>query len=221
MQVAAIIIIIITAAFFFAGYYYHLAAIPVVGWVLLLLFPLLALLYYGVVTRPGFTFSLRRYGWLKPFIIGLVASGTVTVYPFVLFGSSPAARFSFRIEEALFFMVNFLFTTVIAVMFDIKDYAADHNHQLKTLVVHFGLRKTIYYLLLPLISAGLMACLAFTYLKSYTPAQITLNCLPFFLLAGTAWSLQHRKKILYYLAVIDGLLLVKAICGIATIYCFG
>jgi hypothetical protein len=41
-------------------------------------------------------------------------------------------------------------------MFDIKDYAADHNHQLKTFVVRYGLRKTIFYILIPLtlVSAG-------------------------------------------------------------------
>ena len=50
-----------------------------------------------------------------------------------------------------------MFTTVIAIMFDIKDYAADHNLRLKTLIVRFGLRKSIYYVLLPFIGIGMIA----------------------------------------------------------------
>ena len=113
-----------------------------------------------------------------------------------------------------------MFTTVIAIMFDIKDYAADHNLRLKTLIVRFGLRKSIYYVLLPFIIVGMIAFILFGIEKQYQYPQIVINCVPFLLLASVAWSLQQRKKILYYLAVIDGLLLVKAIFGLAAVLLF-
>jgi hypothetical protein len=43
--------------------------------------------------------------------------------------------------------------------------------------------------------------------------KITLNVLPFLLLIAVAYSLQQRKSILYYLIIIDGLMLAKAVCG--------
>ena len=217
-QAVAIILIVAAGALFLHDYRRQLVIIPLIHWLYLTPFPVLAVLYYGVVLKPGRVFNLRRSGWLKPFVIGLVASGAVTVYPLIL--SSPAGPLKPVTPCAFFFMANFMFTSVIAIMFDIKDYAADHNRQLKTLVVHFGLHQTLYYLLLPFIGSGLIACLVFAHLKHYSNLQVVLLGLPFLLLAGVAWSLQYRKKILYYLAVIDGLLLVKAACGITAVFLF-
>ena len=87
-----------------------------------------------------------------------------------------------------------MFTTVIAIMFDIKDYAADHNLRLKTLIVRVGLRKSIYYVLLPFIGIGMIALILFAISKQYSLTQIIINCIPFLLLASVAWSLQQRKK---------------------------
>ena len=175
-------------------------------------------MYYGILIFPVPKFNLRSYGRLKPFIIGFVATGTVTIYPLIFFNTIEKQSFHFNIPVVLYFIANFMFTTVIAIMFDIKDYAADHNLRLKTLIVRFGLRKSIYYVLLPFIGIGMIALLLFAINKHYSLLQIIINCIPFLLLASVAWSLQQRKKILYYLAVIDGLLLVKALFGIALYY---
>lgn len=211
---------VIILLYLFIIYFNDLLLLSVADWVLIIIFPLLAGMYYGIRLLPGFKFNLRRHGRLKPFIIGFVATGTVTVYPLVFRSMERREALHFTTPETFYFIANFMFTTVIAIMFDIKDYAADHNSSLKTLIVRFGLRKSIYYVLLPFIGIGMLSLIAFTVYKNYSFIQILLNCIPFVLLAMVAWSLQQRKQILYYLAVIDGLLLIKAIFGITAVMLF-
>ena len=107
-----------------------------------------------------------------------------------------------------------MFVTVLCIMFDIKDYAADHNHQLKTFVVRVGLRKTIFYIIIPLSIIGLGTFMGYATTRHFPLLRIIINTIPFILLIIMAYSLHRRKSILYYLAIIDGLLLVKSICGI-------
>jgi 4-hydroxybenzoate polyprenyltransferase len=215
-----IILAVVILFHFLIRYYYLINYLSVSDLLLIVLFPLLACLYYGIWFLPTRKFNLRRYGRMKPFIIGFVATGTVTVYPLIFFSTIKKQTFHFYTPELLYFIANFMFTTVIAIMFDIKDYAADHNLRLKTLIVRFGLRKSIYYVLLPFIIVGMIAFILFAVEKHYFFLQTVINCIPFLLLASVAWSLQQRKKILYYLAVIDGLLLVKALFGIAAFVLF-
>lgn len=214
------VVAVLILLYFIIRYFPLISYISIPNLLLIIIFPLLACLYYGILILPARRFNLRRYGRLKPFIIGFVATGAVTVYPLVFFSTIEQQRFQFHTPELFYFIANFMFTTVIAIMFDIKDYAADHNQRLKTLIVRFGLRRSIYYVLLPFIGLGLMAFIVFAIEKQYPLLQILINCIPFLLLASVAWSLQQRKKILYYLAVIDGLLLVKAIIGITAAILF-
>jgi len=99
-------------------------------------------------------------------------------------------------------------------MFDIKDYADDYNKQLKTFVVRVGLRNTIFYVLSPISILGLSMFLTYSMILNFTLLRILLNTIPFALLLLVAYSMYQRKSILYYLTVIDGLMLVKALCGI-------
>ena len=107
-----------------------------------------------------------------------------------------------------------MFCTVNAIMFDIKDYAIDANLELKTFVVRIGIRKTIFYILLPLLSIGVISLLIFAYVRNFPAIRVVFNLLPFLLTMLVAFSMHHRHRILYYLIVIDGLIFVKAICGI-------
>ena len=107
-----------------------------------------------------------------------------------------------------------MYITMLCVMFDIKDYAADHNKQLKTFVVLYGLRKTIFYFIIPLSLVGLGTFVLFAVLRDFPVLRILINTVPFILLIIVAYSMHRRKSILYYLAIIDGLMLVKAVCGI-------
>ncbi|MBL7726360.1 MAG: UbiA family prenyltransferase, partial [Dinghuibacter sp.] len=179
-------------------------------------FPLVALLYYGIDNNifPGF--NLRRIGWLKPFLIGWVWAGLVTLYPLVYAHLVQQQPFALTQPVLLFFLQNFLFVSVISVMFDIKDYAADSNRQLKTFVVRNGLRKTIFALLIPLSVAGWAVYFLFVLNNGASMVILLLSSVPFLFLVLMANSLSQRRTILFYLVVIDGLMLVKALCGIVS-----
>jgi hypothetical protein len=98
-------------------------------------------------------------------------------------------------------------------MFDIKDYAADSNKQVKTFVVNNGLRKTIFNIILPLSMLGLTSFIIYALNMNFSNMKILINTIPFVLLLMVAYSMYRRQSIFYYLAIIDGLMLVKGCCG--------
>jgi len=195
-------------------HYNFILHLPFVHWMLMLAFPFSAALYYGVNHRRLGRLSLRKIGWLKPFLIGFVWAGLVNIYPMMFFDIEHELEYVPDIIGILLFIKNFMFVTVLCIMFDIKDYAADHNLQLKTFVVKAGLRKTIFMILIPLSLLGLSSFILFGIIRHFSVLKIGLNVIPFLLLITVAYSLHKRKSIFYYLIVIDGLMLVKAVCGI-------
>lgn len=191
-----------------------LLSMPVLLWSILLVFPVSAILYYGISHPLISRISLRNIGWLKPFLIGFVWAGLVTVYPFVFAGIEKEIIYQADWPLLFLFTKNFMFVTVLCIMFDIKDYAADHNRQLKTFVVKAGLRNTLFLILMPLCLLGLGAYLLYGNARGFSSARILMNVVPFLLLLLVTYSMHRRKSIFYYLVVIDGLMLVKAVCGI-------
>lgn len=215
-QIIFTIAIALIGTCLFIRYYTSLYMLGVWNWLLLLLFPVVALLYYGVIFPAQFRFTLRNIAWLKPFVIGFVCTGAIVIYPMLFHAIQMHQKFYLSLPIFFYFFTNWLYTTAIAIMFDIKDFAADHNYRLKTFVVTKGLRKTIVYILLPLSLTSFFSFLIFALLKHFFWLQIVINTIPFFLLLTAAASMQRRKGILYYLTVIDGLLFAKAAFGIAT-----
>lgn len=173
---------------------------------------LVSLSYYGV-GLPDFL-NIRNSGWFKPFAIGLIWATVVTYVPILWAQVEQNTSYQFSAENVWFFIKNFMYISLLAILFDIKDYAADHNRKLKTFVVRAGLRKTIFLIIIPLTILGLIALLFFTLSMHFPWLRVIINCIPFILLIMVALSMRRRKSIIYYLAVIDGLMLVKALCGI-------
>lgn len=196
--------------------YYYRQVIPnmnLVHWLLLLFFPVVAGLYYGsnVLSKR---YNLRSIGLLKPFVIGFTWAGLVVVYPVLYYNILQGQPYVFTLLGTMLFFKNLVFISVLCIMFDIKDYASDHKQGLKTFVVRLGLRKTIVYILLPLPVLGLLTFVTYAYLHQFNTIRILLNMVPFILLLFTAASLRKRRTLMYYLVIIDGLMLVKAACGI-------
>ena len=128
-------------------------------WGLAAIFPLLALGYYGTLQFGGKHFNLRNLGLLKPFIIGFIWAGAVTIYPLLFQALETGQHYALDMMGWLFFLKNFVFISILCILFDIKDYAADHNAALKTFVVRFGLRKTLFWVILPMAIVGFAAFL--------------------------------------------------------------
>jgi hypothetical protein len=183
-------------------------------WLLIASVPAVALLYYGLPFNGLKNFNLRRTGWLKPFVIGFVWAGSTTFYPLIFYQVETGNPYIFTFIGFLLFIKNLMFISVLGIMFDIKDYAADHNRQLKTFVVRVGLRKTLFYIILPLSVLGFVSFAVFALSNHFSWVRILFNSIPFILLLLVGYSMHERRSIMYYLVVIDGLMLVKAMCSI-------
>lgn len=197
---------------------YFFDAIPTIRiWqmAVVLFFPILAIWYYSDVIpwiqRP----SLRSRGWIKPFVIGFIWAAVVTIYPALFAAIENNRVYEPGLFNLLLFIKNGMFITMLCILFDIKDYAADHNQELKTFVVRFGLRKTLFFIIIPLTVIGLGTFLTYGFIHHFPLLRMIINTIPFILLIIVTYHMHRRKSILYYLAIIDGLMLVKAICGIA------
>jgi len=179
-----------------------------------ILFPLLALWYYGDAIPWLRKSSLRSKGWLKPFVIGFIWAGVVNIYPAMLSAIENNSSYEPNIFHCLLFLKNGMFIAMLCILFDIKDYATDYNEELKTFVVRFGLRKTLFYIIIPLTAIGLGTFLTYGIVHEFPLFRMIINTIPFILLIIVTYHMHRRKSILYYLAIIDGLMLVKALCGI-------
>jgi hypothetical protein len=184
------------------------------GWILAGIFPCCSLLYYGVESRYFGRITLRAVGWLKPFLIGFTWSGLVTIYPVIFDSISRELSFSPDFVTLFLFIKNMMFISILCILFDIKDYAMDYNNHLKTLVVNLGLRKTIFYIILPLCITGLFAFWLYASARGFPYPRIFINTLPFICIILVSYSMHIRRSIFYYLIIIDGLMLIKALCGI-------
>ncbi len=157
--------------------------------------------------------NLRSYGIAKPFVIGSIWAGVGVYAPYLLLKLS-GLQYASMAHVTILYISNALFISMLAVLFDIKDYETDANKQMKTLVVRMGQTKTINWLLIPISTFILMATLRYAFLHHFTGFQILLNTIPLILLISVSYQMHQRKSILYYLAIIDGLIVVKAACGI-------
>ena len=214
-QKLLLLICILSSIIIAGNNYKSIVDLPLLNWLALAVIPLAALFYYGLLPKSLYKLNLRNTGWLKAFVIGFVWAGCVNILPVTMVRIEHGIQISEPGFMFWLFIKNWMFCTVNAIMFDIKDYDDDANKQLKTFVVRFGLQKTIFYILIPLLVVGLISLLFFTYYKNFGLVPILINLVPFISLLFVAYSLQKPKRILYYLIVIDGLLLVKAICGIS------
>jgi len=207
-------VFILLSIFFLFTYFHSIKQLSAWYWLMLFIILIAAVLYYGLLPKSFYKLNLRNTGWLKAFIIGFVWACCANLLSFIVLQIEKGAHPVDAVLLLWLFVKNWMFCTVNAIMFDIKDYAHDSNKELKTFVVRFGLRKTIYFILLPLIVIGLFSLIAFTATKHFGIVTIAVNLIPFVLLLVIAWSMLRPHKIMYYLIVIDGLIFLKAVCGI-------
>ncbi len=211
-------ILIADAAFFIVKYQQSFVAMNSLQYGQILLFPIIALTYtFNILPFPEIK-KLRRIGWLKPFVIGFVWSGFVSVYPVIFYQlqTNHVHADVFSMPSGLLWLKNFMFISTLCIMFDVKDREEDKKAGIKTFAVQLGIKKTILFIIIPLVIAGIVAFILFVEKNHFPYQRIMANAIPYILLLITAYSLIHKKrKIIYYLFVIDGLMIVKAICGIA------
>ena len=194
--------------------------LPIYYWIVVFLMVGVAGLYYGLIPTYFFNLNLRNTGWLKPFIIGFLWACTANILPLILLKIESNVVVDNLFLLARLFIKNWMFCTVNAIMFDIKDYEIDSNRELKTFVVRIGIQKTIAFILLPLLLIGMSSLLFFGYIQNFNFIVIVMNMIPFLLTIFVAFLMYTKKNILFYLIVIDGLIFIKALCGIGAILLF-
>jgi 4-hydroxybenzoate polyprenyltransferase len=214
-QRTLITLVVVLGAVFLVKHFKSIVHLDILYWVILFIMMLSAFFYYGLLPRSFYKINLRNTGWLKAFVIGFVWACCANLLSFIVLQVEKGQHNIDPVLLLWLFIKNWMFCTVNAIMFDIKDYAHDSNKELKTFVVRYGLRRTIYFILLPLIVIGLFSLVAFATARNFEPVTIGINLIPFILLLMIAWSMLRPHKIMYYLIVIDGLIFLKALCGIA------
>ncbi len=194
--------------------YNNFLRLPFIYWAAIAVIVSAGALYYGLLPKSFLQFNLRSTGWLKAFVIGFVWACCANVLPLIMLKIETGIGYHDSVLWTWLFIKNWMFCTVNAIIFDIKDYPTDANKHLRTFVVRYGLRRTIFNILIPLLVIGLLSLGVFAYFKGFGFPQVICNVLPFILTILVAYSMHKRKNILYYLMVIDGLILFKALCGI-------
>jgi len=200
-------------------YWPGLIQLSLVDYFLILFFPFTGLLYYGFHYR-GQHYQLRLIGWLKPFLIAMSWAGLVTIYPVLYQKISVGSPYLLSLSGVFLFIKNLMYITLLCILFDFKDYAMDYNQQLKTFVVKLGLRKTMFGIIIPLSLFGLSAFLVYAIARDFSGMKILLNTIPFASILVTTYAMSNRRGIFFYLMVIDGLMLLKALCGIVGVLYF-
>ena len=214
-QISLSTICLLSLTYLLCHHFQAFLQLPLLYWLAVSVILLAALLYYGLLPSYFFNLNLRNTGWLKPLIIGFVWACTANLLPLIALKIEAGINPTANALWIWLFIKNWMFCTVNAIMFDLKDYAIDANKELKTFAVRIGLKQTIYKILIPILCIGILSLLIFTYIAHFQLLTIILNLIPFVLTLIVAFSLNKRKNILFYLIVIDGLILIKALCGIS------
>ena len=179
-----------------------------------IVFPLLAGLYYGGIQPGKARFNLRKYGWLKPIIIALVWSGMGTLIPEWWLAAISHQPYVPSSPALLLLLQQGLFVLALSILFDVKDYAADHNLQIKTWAIRVGPGQLLRQIILPLVMLGVIAETYPCFTAGYPPCYALLNTIPWVLLIFACQSLTKNRSVVHYLWVIDGLIPLKAGIGI-------
>lgn len=186
--------------------------------VLIAAIPLIGLMYsFQIFPR----IKLRGVGWLKPFVIGFVWAGTVTVFPILFWHiRHPGTIAQTIIPTGLLWLQNFLYISALAVIFDIKDHRLDRELKLHTYPAKLGIRKTVSFVIIPLNLTSFSTLIIFQTIQYYAPLHTFIQSIPYIALFYVCINLHKERNLLYYLTVIDGLMFLKAVCGIVSLQLF-
>lgn len=180
-------------------------------------FPLIAA-WYTFVPRFFKLAKIRQVGWVKPFIVGLTWTGWVTIYPVVIWQVQQKPPLLWEPSPLLSLCLqNFLFFSLNAIIFDLKDYRVDARHQLRTLPVLFGVRNTLQFIIAPMVFLNLAIFYLFQKQQNFAFPQTLLQLIPYMLMIVIIATYREGRRVLYYLAAVDGLVFLKAFCGITSV----
>jgi len=170
---------------------------------------LLALAYVGLGS-----FNIRRYGLLKPLVIAVLWSALVSWFPVLTSLWVQRQHQQVQASFVLLFLYNTIYILQLCILFDIKDYAVDARSRLRTFIVWLGLKRSIQYVIIPLYLVALLCWFVLATTLGYNAAQLLLGYIPLAALGWVIYKLRSPQPLLFYLFIVDGLMLLKALIGI-------
>jgi 4-hydroxybenzoate polyprenyltransferase len=209
-----LLLIIVCIGMYFKGVFY----LSNTQWLLVISVPLVAGLYTFNI-RLGKFKKFRQIGWLKPLVIGYTWTGWVTIYPLVIWQMQYAPTQPIKVlPHPLYWLSNFIFITVLAIIFDVKDFSSDLRNNLKTFPTRLGITSTFRRVIVPMVLLNIAVVVMYQWHR-FPVVQSVVQLVPFLLLLWIGLKHQNQRSILYYLVAIDGLMLLKGVCGIiSTLY---
>ena len=185
---------------------------------------IMVLIFTGFLTFGYYDFklgiSLRKTIWLKPFLIGWTWAITTVFLPILFLMLEHKHIYHLDVKFYFLFSQTFMYCVVNAILFDLKDFEDDNNRNLKTFVVKYGYHFTLNRIILPLIFLGFLSFVIFGIWYGLPFHRILFMLIPIICLAIFAFRLNQPKTIMYYLIAIDGMIFLKAICGILSVILF-
>lgn len=157
-------------------------------------------------------FNLRRYGYIKPFLISLVWAVSCVLVPLI-----ENNLITTEITGAWFFLLaQFLFIAELCLVFDIKDAAQDKRSGVHTYANRFGETTAKIISLFLLVGAGVSFYCQFAHASASGGCIIALAVLLLTAIA-TLFSKDLKHDFWFYL-VIDGLMIVELLVALPAIY---
>ncbi len=144
-------------------------------------------------------FNLRRYGYFKPFLISFVWVISCCLVPLI-------ENELFNTHSIWYLASQFVFISVLCMLFDVKEHENDFLTGVKTYANQFGVKVT-KIICVCLVLIGFTCFYYFNHTMPYLAPSIMLRLL---LLITILLTKDSRHEFYYYL-VIDGLLILQAI----------
>lgn len=144
-------------------------------------------------------FNLRRYGYIKPFLISMVWVISCSLVPLI--------ENDLLTANSIWFLASqFVFISVLCMLFDIKDNNADYLLGVNTYANRFGVNIT-KIICCALVIIGFTCFYKFSNDSIYLLKSVTLRLI----LLATILFTQEKRHSFYYYLWIDGLLIIQAL----------
>ena len=143
-------------------------------------------------------FNLRRYGYIKPFLISSVWVISCSVVPLI--------ENDLLTAHSIWFLASqFAFTSVLCMLFDIKDADDDYVNGVNTYANHFGINITK-------IICCCLVIIGFTcfYIFRNDSQALILSVILRMILLSTILFTNEKRHSFYYYLWVDGLLIIQA-----------
>jgi 4-hydroxybenzoate polyprenyltransferase len=163
---------------------------------------------YPILKRIGLQ-PLKKYGLLKPFVLAFAWTLCTIQFPIIADKSSLTINWPILHQKTdyLFFATRFLWVLILCFLFDVRDQKTDAEK---------GIRTWPNYMALPQLKWLLFFFLAIYALLSFWLFGLQVSFLYLFLplaiLIGCITTLEKKHSIYFYLFVVDGLMLLEAVC---------